>query len=319
MNNSSINPIIILVGHEPFLIEREIARLISSVVPKELASFNLDRFSAKTDSLSRVLDVCAQFPMMAQKRLVLLRDADSLKKDDHERLLEYFESPQETTVFLLVASKIDNRLKVWKSASRFVREMKVPYSNEMPGWIVREASQLGLKLSQDAAFALAQTLGSSLMAAINALEQLKTYVAPRTEVALSDVEATVGGFFSKTVFELADRVGNRNYREASLILENMVLQGEPFVRILFMLNRHFRLLFLARQGLDQNSTPAQMASTLGVPPFFVKDYVQQAKKLPLPFFKRIYNNLLSADRALKGSRLSPKHVMDRFLMQACLS
>ena len=133
------------------------------------------------------------------------------------------------------------------------------------------------------------------------------------------MEAAVGAVLSKTVFDFTDKVGEKNFKQAIGILDGLVLQGEPLVRLVFMIARHFRLLLLAHEGLSDRLSEQELASRLGVHPFFVKDYLRQARKMTFESLRKIYRGLLACDRALKRSPLDPRYVVDQFLMQVCLA
>lgn len=313
-------PIIILVGDDTFLINREITRLKKEVLSGGIADFNFDRFSAKEDSPSSIFNACATLPMMATQRLVLVSEGEAIKKEAYDEWVAYFSAPSPSSALVVVASKIDKRLILWKKAVQlgFVRELKVPYPNEMVPWISKEATNLGIRLSLEGALGMAEALGTNLMAQITSLEKLKTYVLPRTTVEIADVEAVVADFLSKTVFDFTDKVGGKNFKEAATLLEKMSVEGESPVKLLFMVIRHFRLLFLAQEGLKEGQNEMELASHLGVRPFFVKDYLKQARAIPQAGLRKIYRQLLDTDRALKSAKLSHRLVMDDFLMKVCL-
>ena len=86
-----------------------------------------------------------------------------------------------------------------------------------------------------------------------------------------------------------------------------------------MIIRHYRLLLLAREGIDGGWNEREFAGVLGVHPFFVKDYVSQGRLFSASQLKGIHASLLNADRAAKSSPLHPRLILDRFLMQTALS
>ena len=303
-----------------FFLQRELQSICQKTLDDKTRDFNFDRFSAKEDSIEKIIDACQLLPMMSESRLVIVRDGEKMKKDSLNKWADYFTNPSPTTKLVLVASKIDKRLKTWSQANKkgWIVDLKPPYPNQIPQWISREAQGMGLQITSEAAYALSESLGTLLMAQVQALEKLQLFIMPRQKIELADVEEIVGSFVSKTVFDFTEKVGERNYQKATYLLDQMASQGEPFVRLMFMIARHFRLLLMAQVGINKRIPDRDLASTLGVHPFFLKDYLVQAKKISSQKLQKIYKHLLVADRALKGSPLNPRHVVDRFLMQACL-
>lgn len=314
------SPISILVSQDSFLIERELSHIRKKILGDSVADFNLDQFSAKTDPAQTIVNACALLPMMHTQRLVIVKNAEGIKKDQMDLWLRLFENPVLSTKLVLVASKIDRRQKMWQMASKkgFIQELKVPYLNQIPGWISREARTKGLTLSPQAAQGLTDSVGANLMGLIQALEKIETFVMPRKNIELGDVTQLVGDFLSKTVFDLAEKVGNQNLKGAFTLLDEMMTKGEPGVKLLMMITRHFRILLLAQEGLTHRWNEGEFAREMGVHPYFVKDYISQARKMSQDKLKKIYRHLLKTDRRLKSSPLSTRATMDEFVMQVCL-
>ncbi len=310
-------PILILAGEESYLMGRELSSLRKKTLDPTMADFNHDKFTAGDTPVARILDVCAQFPMMSEVRLVEISDADRLLKHDLEALIPYFENPNPSTQLVLTASKIDKRLKLWSMASKkgWVREFKPLYENQLPAWLEKEVSGKGLKISPDACLAMVDAIGNSLSALVSALETIELYITPRKDIGLKDVEAIAGDFLAKSVFNLASCVGGRKLAEASDLMNQMMTKGEPPVRILHLLVRHFRILFVARECLDEGKGEKDIAVKAGVSPFFIKEYLDQAKKINQKGLRTIFGWLLSADKKLKGSPLAPRLVLDDLLIK----
>lgn len=313
-------PITVLVTEDPFLLSRELEKIRKKSLDSAMADFNSDQFSAREADITDIINASVTLPMMAETRLVIVREAEQFKKDALDALLGYFSKPSPSTHLVLVAAKIDKRLKAWQLANKsgWVNELKAPYANQMPAWIAREAEGRKIAISPQATQALSDTIGPFLMAQVQALEKLELYIHPRKKIELEDVEAMSDGFFSKTVFDFTEKVGERNLKAAERLLDQMMTLGEPLVRLLFLITRHFRLLMLTHEGLSQRISEPEFAKHLGVHPFFVKDYLSQAKKIRPQALRKIYRSLLDTDRALKSSPLDSRLVMDRFLFQVCL-
>lgn len=312
--------ITLLIGDDAFLMQTEIDAIKKKYIDPATSDFNFQRFSAKNDSAETILDACASLPMMAEFRLVLVFEAESIKKEELEKWTRYFEKPSPSTHLVLSASKIDRRLKIWQTAAKssvLMVELKAPYPNQLPPWIIKQAASRGLDLDARGASLLAEAIGANLMTQIQTLEMLATYVYPKKRIGLSDIERLVGNSWSQTIFDFTEKVGERNLKEAEFLLEKMLVAGEPPVRLLFMLARHFRLILLAHEGISSRWSENEMAGKMGVNPYFVGDYLKQARKLSPAAAKIIYKNLLNADREAKSSPLSPRFVLDRFLLQAC--
>lgn len=310
----------ILVGSDSFLVDRELSVIRRETLGEKDGGFDCDRYSAKEHSIQTVLSACNLMPMLSPHRLVILSEGEALKAEALEPLASYFADPNPSTLLVVIAQKIDGRLKAWQVAKKegFIVDLSPPAPRSIPSWILNEASRRGLKVAPQAVQALSEAIGPIPSALVSSLDTLEIYAAPRKEISLDDIEKVVGGFFGKSIFELTDCVGRKDFKKAATLLDDLQQRGEPLQRILFMIIRHYRLLLLAREGIDGGWSERDFAGILGVHPFFVKDYVSQGRLFSPAQLKRIYASLLDTDRSAKSSPLDTRLIVDRFLLQTCL-
>jgi DNA polymerase-3 subunit delta len=312
-------PVKIIVSEDSFLINREIDSLLAKYLDLSLKDFNYHRFLANSDSVGEMIEVAMQLPVSADYRVVLIKEAEKFKKDDLEKLKIYFGSPSPSTCFIIQASKIDKRLKVWQRASKagWIQELKVPYENQMVSWVMGEAKRMGLEIDGIAANIIVDNLGVNLMGIILELEKLALYIYPDKKITADHLKEMGGSFLSKTVFSLVDALSEKNLSKSNYYLSQLITGGESMVKIVFMITRHFRLVMLAYNLLRKNIPANQMASQLGVHPFFVKDYLNQATKISPYKLKNIFQELLVVDRKLKSSSVDKVLILNNLFLKVC--
>lgn len=312
-------PIIIIVSTESYLSHRELKRWRDTVLNPATASFNHDRFVAGHDSVSAIVDAANMLPMMAERRLIEVRHAENFSKEELESLQAYFQAPESSTLLLMQAEKVDMRLKAWKLAKEFIVELKPPYANQRPAWIVAESQKMGLTLKPEAAHWLCEVVGDSLQTLVSELEKVALYLSPRKVITLDDLKKSgvLGG--AVNVFDLAKDVGARDLAKVSLQLDGALQEGESPVKLLALIQRQLRLLIQTREALEARRSQGEIASLIKLPPFFVGEYVQQAKKWSLLRLKEAFRATLQADRDLKRSRSAKSLIMKKYLAEICLT
>jgi len=311
-------PVLIITSTESYLSNREIKRVRASVLQEATASFNHDRFTAGQDPVVRIIDAARMLPMMADKRLVEVSNAEKFPKDELEDLQKYFENPENSTVLLLQAEKVDLRLKAWKAAKEYIIDLKPPYANQRPAWILGEAQKMGLTLKPEAAHWLCEIVGESLQTLVSELEKVALYLTPRTTISLDDLKSSgvLGG--SVNVFDFARDVGSRDLPKASARLKGAIQEGESPVKLLALISRQLRMLIQTREALEARQSQNDIAVLLKLPPFFVSEYIQQAKKWTLLRLKDAFQATLKTDRDLKRSRTDKTLIMQKYLAEICL-
>ncbi|MBX7149015.1 DNA polymerase III subunit delta [bacterium] len=311
-------PIHILVGTDTFLIEREKNAIIQKVLGDKYDPLLVERYISKETPAASLIDNLVTGSLFASQKVVIVSGVGESKKDDLGPWETYFKNPQDASVLVLVADKIDKRLGIWKEAIKknWVTEVKPPYDNKLPEWVQIESKRIGLGLTTQAIRALVDSVGNNLAGLVSALEKLQIYVLPAKQADVKEVSAVVGDFHSHTVFDLAESLGKKSVTQASRILDDLFLNGEPPVRILIMLIRHFRLLMLASENAGRPEY--EMASLLGVSPFFVKDYAGQCRNFSPSKLRAIYRYLQKIDLKLKSSPLKGALWMDELTLKLCL-
>src|SRR4051812_37967764 len=106
-------PLYLVTGKERFLVDRAVDILRERVLDPRTRDFNYDLFHGKEATAQRLVGAARTLPMMAKRRLILLRDADELKADHAAELLSYVTSPCAETCLVAIAEKVDARMKLW--------------------------------------------------------------------------------------------------------------------------------------------------------------------------------------------------------------
>src|SRR5579864_2568679 len=88
-----LGPLYYLYGRERFLVERGVEMIRDKILDRRTRDFNQDLLYGKEATGPRILGAARTLPMMAARRLVLVRDADELKADELNALLGYVAAP----------------------------------------------------------------------------------------------------------------------------------------------------------------------------------------------------------------------------------
>lgn len=297
-----------LVGSEALLLKRALEKLLASLLDPASRDFNFDIFEGGTLDVRKVADVIGTFPVFAPRRVVLIRNAQELKKDESDRLAGLLSKVPETTDLIITAEKSDGRTGFWQTVSKTakVREFKPLDSREAPRWITDEAAHAGYRIRFEAAQWIAAAVGSDLTALQSTLEKLYLLKGNEKEITLKDVESAVTAVSWKNIFELTESVGVRNLGRALDLFRKMEEVGESPIAMLSLLGRHFRILSKVKEG-----DPA------GVPPFFLREYQRQAGQFDAGRLAEKREKIFQADWALKSSPIDSNLVFERLLMELC--
>jgi DNA polymerase III subunit delta len=294
-----IAPVYVLTGDEPFLAGRAVAALLERVVPPVVRAFNHDVVDGKAGAATAVLNAARTGPMMGDRRLVVVRDADAIGAGLAD-LIPYIADPSPRTVLVLIVAKADGRLKFYQTAKKrgYLHELAAP--RPLAPWLRREAERRGARLSEDGARRLAEVVGADLGRLDSSIDQLSLFVGDDRAIEADDVDELIAETRERTVFELANAVGEGDRARALRAVARLFEQRESAVGVAMMLARHVRQLAQVKDLLAERASPGEIGPAVGVPPFAVQGLMSQARRMTAAALARGHALLAKADRDLKG-------------------
>ncbi len=316
-----LDPIYCLHGAERFLVDRCLDALKAAALGAEgsgkgaAAAFNLDAFDVKESGLRPVLAAARTLPMFAKRRLVLGRGVDACKGEELEPLVAYAADPNPSTCLVLVAEKVDGRLKAFAALKKagYLHEFPRLRDREVAAWVGREAAARKIGLDPEAASALADAAGPDLGRLVIALEQLALFAGPGARITRKEVEALVPESRERGVFELTKAIGDGDRDRALALVASMLRNREPPLRIQFMLLRQIRQIWRAKELAAAGAPRGEIAARVGISPYFLDDVLAPARRMSTAALERSYRRLYEADRSLKSSRIDPELLLTRLV------
>jgi DNA polymerase-3 subunit delta len=316
-----VSPVHVLHGPETFLIERALT-LFKKKAVEPGDDFAHQTFRGGETPARTIVSAARTVPMLSDRQLVIVRQADVLSKDDLDLMHTYIEAPVPSTCLVLVAGKIDKRFKLWSHASRNRMTYLAASLSErqLPGWISKRAQACGLKISPQAVQVLAESTGTDLATVEDALERLALYIGDRPAATVADVEVVVASSRVRSVFELTDALGRRDASAALRTLSNMLANQEAPLRLLATLATHVRrLLTAAELGRAVLSDPQKLAARLAIHPYAAEKVAAQAGRFSTRELRSALLRLARTDIELKSARRPDKLVMEEMILDLCLN
>lgn len=296
------------VGEENLLLRRALEKHLAERVDPAAKDFNFDVLEGPEVESRKLADLIGLLPMMAPRRVILVRNAQALKKGEMEGLTELLAKVPETTDLIFAGEKGDMRTSFWQKVSKLgkLKEFKPLDAREAPSWVTEEARTAGFQIEFQAAQWMVSALGNDLSTLQSALEKIYLLKAGEKRITLADVEACVTAVSWRSIFDLTDAVGQRSLERSLSLYRRMQTSGESPIALLGLLARHFRILSKVKEG-----------DSAGVPPFFLKDYQRQAGFFDERRLEEKREKLFQSDWALKSSPIDSDVLFERLLMDLC--
>ncbi|MHA4740202.1 DNA polymerase III subunit delta [Dyadobacter sp. MSC1_007] len=300
-------PIYFLHGDEPYYIDAIAEELESKVVPESERGFNQFVLYGKDTDVAGVLSYARRYPFMAERQLVLVKEANKLagieQKDQQARFEDYALKPLTSTVLVLCFQANADERKTYVKACNthgVVVQSKKMYDNKLPEWVASFCQHEGVKISPKAVQMLVDNIGNDLKRLSNEIRKIMVNLRVDEGVDASAVERFVGISKEYNVFEFQKALMQRDVIKANQIAAYFSANSKdnPLAPVLIILFNFFSKLLLTHASKDKSEKG--LATELGVNPYFVKDYLLAARNYPLPKVANIIHYLRECDGRLKG-------------------
>jgi DNA polymerase-3 subunit delta len=250
--------------------------------------------------------------LLGDRRLVVIRDAQDLKKEHAEALSAYLESPSPSSVLVLVAAgrtKLDAAVR----ANGSVVALEAPRGRRLISWLRERARARGLKLDEKSAWALVDAVGNELRDLDGALEQLATGIGPEGSVDVPTVRSMFARLADERIYAFTDAVGDRRLPLATSTLRRLLDQGDEPLVLFGALVAHVRRLLRARRYVDQGARV--VGDALGLPTWRAERIQRQARSFTEDELVASMDVLAETDVEMKGDFPSPEGALERAVIR----
>ncbi|MNK26245.1 DNA polymerase III subunit delta [compost metagenome] len=318
LEEGRLAPLYFLFGEEPYLLNQSAERFKYAVLTEGAIDFNLSIFYANDADITVVRDGVETLPMMAARRLVILKEAQDLTDREWTELEPLFEEPVDSTVFVIMASRVDKRKKAIRQLLEKADcvEFKKPYENQIPSWINYIAQNLEVQISKDAIHLLHKLVGHHLTEIESELKKLSDFVGER-RIEVSDVAQVVSRSKEENVFDFTKAIGENDRVKALEHLVHLLDQGQSEIGIVSLVARHVRILLTVKKGMEEGLHGAKLAHYAQVPPYFLESYIDQARLWAAKKLEQTLVVLCDTDKALKSSPLSSHIWLENLVLKTC--
>jgi DNA polymerase-3 subunit delta len=229
----------------------------------ELDSDSLSEAIFEADAPAHeILGALTTASLLGGIRLVVVRDAEQLRKESIETLTRYVADPAPDSVLVLLAgnrTKLDAAVK----ANGEIVTIEAPRGRSLAGWIRRRGTELGIKVDDRAAWALIDSVGDELRDIDAALQQLVTGLGRGAKIGATEVRRAFPRLADERIYVFTDAVGERRMDASMTALRRLLQQNEPALVVFGALVAQVRRMLKVRRVADRG--PGAVAEVAGMP------------------------------------------------------
>ncbi len=323
---SGNNNVYILLGNDGYL-KQMYAKKIGNMTAPEDDIFNYQKFTGDCD-LQDVYDAVLQFPMMSDKKFVILTDYDfeGCGKSDFEKLCTILTETPDSCVFVLmfdalqIEIKKNNKLTKLVTAAEKNNGVAVVLDHrtlpELVKMLTSGANKRGCRFDSTAAKYLIETVGEDINTLKNELEKLCAYVN-KGEITKQTIESVCAKTVEANIYNLSKQIIECNMPKAIKLLDELFyLKVEPII-ILSTISGFYVDMYRAFLGKDRGLQSTEIANDFGYKgrEFVIRNAVADSKRFDNNKFNLSFEALRKADKALKSFSSNPRTILEQLAVR----
>lgn len=304
-------PVYLLHGEEGYYIDR-LAEEFEALVPEEERDFNLYILYGADTSAEQVTEVCRRYPMMAERQVVILKEAQAMRADIINKLHTYVSSPSPTTVLAICVrgaqAKGKDLLAALRKGGAVMFESKKLTEAKVAPVIAQLIKEKGLNIDEKGKLMLRDFIGTDVARLYNEIDKLGLILPKGAMVTPEVIERNIGISKDYNNYELIDALATRNaakvYRITDYFRANP--KNNPVqVTVATLFNFFSTLIVLL---FNRDKSPSEVASLMGLrSQWQLKNYETAARYYNARQVMEIISALRTFDNRSKGigSRANP--------------
>lgn len=308
-------------GEEAY-IKNTYLKIMTDLVPDDgFGDFNHIYIDGKDSDFDRIDDAINSFPMMAEKKLIIIKNSGifkSPKEEIKEFWLKELENLPDFVLLIFDETEVDKRSATYKAIQKngLCVEFQFMKDYEIAPWIMREVQKCGKKISKDSAEFLVSMCDPGLENIKNELDKLCDY--SETEILKSDIEKVVAKPLNIVIFELTDALMNKQNDAAMSIILKLKENRESAFNVLYLLSASFDKMLQAKLLLDDGYPYNTISTKMKLSPFIAKKYIESGKGFSKEFLIDRVCKTADFDIAIKQGEIDEWTALMQYVFESLI-
>jgi DNA polymerase-3 subunit delta len=314
--------LIVIYGNDTFQSRQYLKKLKNSFKERfDPSAINIDHLDLTETSKTwgELQSLFFSAPFLATKRMIIVENI--LEQKNIEKNIEDIFDKLKSLDNIIILYETFRDFNRKKSLHKLILEKLAPNKElfafpELEGfalnkWIRTYLNDEKALITDEAIKALAAGIGPNLWQLTHEIDKLIAY-KHNERISLDDVNFLTNSTYQDCIFQLIDKIIEKNFKESYKLLEYEINKGRELMAIWSLLIRHFRLLIQIKQLLLDNKSKADISKKIKLHPFLITRISEQSRGFSLDKLKHVYHCLVRWDEKFKTGY---QEDLNRFLME----
>lgn len=306
----------LVIGDDEYLKQAETAKIRERFLAPDQIELN---YSAhEYDDINGIMDSVATMPFLAERRVVLVKDAHRLSSDSLKTILSYLENPLKTSVLVLSSENSFRDLKEGPAFSKLTNivDASKPDPLTIKKWARDFLKKENVEICPDALELLFELKGQDTGGIKMELEKIIAFSGGE-KITSKHIEDLVDRSVRETIFKLVDALNGKDSLRVFRILEDLYEQKKEPHEIIGYLAWYVRLMQKIVLASAREMDIKTLSGQLGYSPGYTKVLIDQSRKYTAPKISKWLSFLFGADNELKTGKKEAHLAVEMLLASLC--
>lgn len=312
-----IKPLYLLYGEEDYL-RQKYKNELKKAVAGEDESMNYAYYEGKNGNAAEIISFAQTLPFFADKRMVIVENAELNKKPSDEWIAFLGEIPEHTCV-VLVEKELDKRGRFYKACKKhgYVADLDLQKEGFLIGWVKEWLGEQNCVMSDVNIKYFLGIVANNMGIIKNELEKLYSYSMGQQEITREQIERLTTRTIENRIFEMIESATGADTERAFRLYHDLLALKEAPMKILILLTRQINILLQVKDHLRLGHASSETAKAVGVPPFVVSKVSSVAKRLTYKKLKQLLENAVQLEEDIKLGRIKDNIAVEVLLTACC--
>jgi DNA polymerase-3 subunit delta len=306
-------------GADSFLAEQGLESVLSSWVGSERGD-SVEVLRGDEATWAQVLDVARTGSLFAERRAVVVRDAEALEADEEQLggVEAYLDSPTPGLALVLLIGKADKRRRPWKWLAERGRVIPADplKGRALQAQVREELRRRQLRVGDDGVQELVDRVGQNLRRLMGEIDKLEAFGLGGEAISAEQVAAVLGRGIARPLYKMSDAMVERRTTQVLELMSESLEEGEAPLRVLGTLHRTLRQVRGAAACREAGLPGQELTRRLGVLPFKVGDLMRASGGWTEADLRRAMAAFGQADHRLKSGGVDPRVALTAAVVEA---
>lgn len=325
----------VLLGEDDFSLRQSLEEIKRNTGDQTTLAANTTVFEGPQVTLDQLKTVCETMPFLAERRLVIIhgllerfetkskssrgKASVSSQQNEYKSLGEYIAKIPDSTILVLIDSKIKSKNPLFSELSAKAKVMSFPLlrDTELRQWIQKHVREKSGSISPQAVDLLVRFVGGNLWIMSNEIDKLVLFTSGR-RIEEEDIRLVVSYAQEANVFAMVDAILEFKAGIAEQLLQQLLQRGAAPAYLLVMLSRQVQIIVRTKELKSQGKSKMEIQNKLALSlEFVLRKALEQADRYSLARLKEVYHKLLEADLSIKTGKYDAELALNILIVELC--